>query len=408
MLTLLGHVRPLAVGFFAMGVALGAQAAPAMFEASFIFQAWGNDASSGTTSPTYTSNFWVAAPLGYDCQNAEKYSGNVLNTRYCSWPIHKRGHPATGMGNGTTTSRLSVVPGTPVPGIVLQQSALGVLLITDTDKNAPPYPGWPWKGTTPTYSSNCCRGFLLTFPPYIQSFTYATWVNAAGSFFAGGGAVAAGYTGRIGGTGTTAYNNHTAVGNLQGSWRIRAGQNQFGGALGMLGKYGAKGKWSIAGDPTFYEGTSSWAMVPDVGRLYKATVLGTNNGKATAWQNPWSKTAKWYKYYTNGDPIPGKTSTLTAIGVGTLWTTGQVNVRALVGAYPTSHWRTGYDNRTAYGNGRIQLVTPTLTHWLSTGLNTHSGQMALLILQVPEPGAVLLLAMGGGVLGLLYWMGRRV
>ena len=67
--------------------------------------------------------------------------------------------------------------------------------------------------------------------------------------------------------------------------------------------------------------------------------------------------------------------------------------------------------RDASGVGRISLVTPTLTHWLSVGLNTHSGQMGMLyldILSVPEPGAVLLLAVGGGVLGLLYWVGRRL
>ena len=54
-------------------------------------------------------------------------------------------------------------------------------------------------------------------------------MNAAGSFFAGGGAVAAGYTGHIGGSGTTAYNNHTAKPPLQGTWRISAGKNHFGG-----------------------------------------------------------------------------------------------------------------------------------------------------------------------------------
>jgi hypothetical protein len=32
----------------------------------------------------------------------------------------------------------------------------------------------------------------------------------------------------------------------------------------------------------------------------------------------------------------------------------------------------------------------------------------MLTLSVPEPGAVLLLAAGGGVLGLLYWTSRRV
>ena len=63
---------------------------------------------------------------------------------------------------------------------------------------------------------------------------------------------------------------------------------------------------------------------------------------------------------------------------------------------------------TAGGKGNIQLVTPTLTHWLSPGWNTHSAQLGILTIQVPEPGAVLLLAAGGCVLGLLFWVSRRV
>jgi hypothetical protein len=69
---------------------------------------------------------------------------------------------------------------------------------------------------------------------------------------------------------------------------------------------------------------------------------------------------------------------------------------------------TGYDNRTAGGVGNIQLVTPSLTHWLSPSWNSHTAQVGMLKIQVPEPGAVLLLAAGGGVLGLLYWTSRRV
>ena len=77
--------------------------------------------------------------------------------------------------------------------------------------------------------------------------------------------------------------------------------------------------------------------------------------------------------------------------------------------YYTSLWRTGYDNRTPLGRGNIQLVTPTLTHWLNGYIyEHHTAQTGMLTIQVPEPGAVVLLTAGGGVLGLLYWMSRRV
>jgi hypothetical protein len=386
--------RLLTVGALALGFALSTQAAPAMFDASFVFHAWGNDVSTGATDP-YIANTWVAIPLGYDCQHAEKYSGNILNTRYCSPAIFHKGHPATGMGNGTTTSKVSVVPGTPVPGIVIQQSAFGIHLYT--------HPlGWPTQ--TDTNTPHCCRGFNATFPPYLQSWTYATFVNAAGSFFAGGGAAAAGYFAK--GTGTTAYNNKTGMtGMTGGTWRIRAGKNAFGGALGMLGRYGARNMWTTMGKPTVYAGTSSWAFVQAVGRLLFNTPIAYDpTGNPTAWQNPFLTTNRWYGTTAYGGL---NISSGTAIGTGTLWTTGQVGNLALVGAYATSVWRTGYDNRTPGGLGNIQLVTPTLTHWVAGTWISHTAQLGMLRLQVPEPCAALLLVAGAGALAVLHRVSQR-
>jgi hypothetical protein len=106
-------------------------------------------------------------------------------------------------------------------------------------------------------------------------------------------------------------------------------------------------------------------------------------------------------------PRVRRTSTINAIGTGTLWTTGQVGAFVKTGAYHTSQWRTGFDSRTAGGKGSIQLVTPTLTHWLSTGFNSHTAQIGMLKIQVPEPAAVLLLAVGAGVLVALHRVSRR-
>jgi hypothetical protein len=289
--------------------------------------------------------------------------------------MHK-GHPATGQWTR------SIGTGTP-PRITLQQSDITIELYTHPI-------GWPTQ--TDTNTPHCCRGFSATFPPYLQSFTYATFVNEAGSFFAGGGAAA-----------DLGYNNKT--GKLgSGTWRVRAGKNAFGGAMGLLGKYGGTGKYSITGKTGTYVGVSSWAMVPDVGRLLYNTIIGVGTMGTPLYQNPFSKTDMWYKTTPKGKV---KVSTLRAVGSGTLWTTGQVGGFAKTGAYYSSAWRTGYDNRTPGGLGNIQLVTPTLTHWLSPGFNSHTQSIGMLKIRVPEPGAVLMLAAGAGVLALLHRTGRR-
>jgi hypothetical protein len=106
----------------------------------------------------------------------------------------------------------------------------------------------------------------------------------------------------------------------------------------------------------------------------------------------------WFRY-----------SPVYLIGTGTLWTTGQVGAIGQWGSgYKTSIWRTGYDNRTAGGKGVIQLVTPTVTRWYSSGGLDLTGQTGLLRIQVPEPGAVLLLLVGAGVLVGLHRVSRRV
>ncbi|MHC4503982.1 MAG: PEP-CTERM sorting domain-containing protein [Planctomycetota bacterium] len=354
------------------GLASSAQAAPAMFAASFIFHAGGNDISSGASSP-YSTNDWTALPLGYDCQHASPYTSyGAPSSRYCTPSARQRGHPATGptataWGRGVAPSR-SIGTGTP-PKITMQQSDFGVALTSTT------------------------RGFRPTLTPLLQSFTYATFVNAAGSFFAGGGAAAPAGTG---------YNNRTGMGANTGTWRIVAGKNAFGGVMGLLGKYGATGKLTLMkGTVTYtYTGTSSWAMVPPVGRPYKGTVKSYSPKGMPYWWNPYSKTDMWYS-------PAGAVTTINAIGVGTLWTTGQVGAFAKTGAYHTSQWRTGFDNRTVGGKGSIQLVTPTLTHYLSPGFNNHTAQIGMLRIMVPEPGAVLLLAVGAGVLVLLHRVSRR-
>jgi len=144
-------------------------------------------------------------------------------------------------------------------------------------------------------------------------------------------------------------------------------------------------------------------MIKALGRPYKGTRIGTGIDGTPLYQNPYSKTDMWYRTTPSGKT---KTSTINAIGTGTLWTTGQVGNFAKTRAYDTSLWRTGYDNRTPAGwAGNIQLVTPGLTHWLSPGYNTHTAHIGILNLRVvPEPGRFALLALGlGALLALRRW-----
>jgi hypothetical protein len=325
--------------WLAFAIAAPAAAAPEMFAASFIWHAWGNDISSGT-APTgrLRDNYFSAAPLGFDCQYPYSYTYyGAPSTRYCSPARVMHGHPATGKTSTPGGWGGKMAPSRPIgsgapPRITMQQSDFTIAL--------------SWYTPMKTWGvGNCCRGFLATYPgsdTFSQSITYATFVNAAGSFFANGGAVAVGYSKNIGGTGTGRYNNRTGMAkNDRGTWRIRAGKNAFGGVMGLLGKYGATGRY----DDYFYRwasGMSSWAMVPPLGRPFKGTVKSYGTMGTTYWWNPYSKKNKW--------STPKGYSIRNAVGTGTLWTTGQV------GAFykteynrHTSQWRTGYDNRTAGG-----------------------------------------------------------
>jgi len=351
--------RFLAIGALAFGFALSAQAGPAMFSASFIMHAWGNDVTSGT-APPYTAAEFTGAPLGQDCQYATPYKATPTHPksyRYCPESVMEAGAPAVGPRAGGPSMISTTATG--VGGkIIMPQSAFG---ITTT-------------------------GFLPTYYPYLQSNTYATFVNDAGSFFAGGGP-----------------GNMTKVGKGQqaGTWIINQGPNQFGGAMGLLGKYGAIAKYVVPGIAGTYEGTGTWNVIVAMGRCFECTPVSfTAMGKASNWLNPFDKT----QAYINN--INGKASTLAARGTGTLWTTGSVTQYA-AGVYTTVLHRAGFDTVTSGGVRNIQLVTPTLTHWIGPGYQTHTAQIGILTLQVPEPGAMLLLAAGAGVLGLLYRASRR-
>jgi hypothetical protein len=355
-------VLGLGIGLLIFGFALSAQAGPAMFEASFIMHAWGNDISTGTVYP-YNTGFWRAAPVGHDCQSASPYTPNGGSApRYCTPAIGLEGSPQT--GSGTLVSGGNTVGGL----VALPQSAF----IADV------------------------TGFLTSYYPYLQSWTYGTFFAEGGTFFAGSGPAAAGTV------------TKTGMGQQAGTWYIRprAGGIALGGALGMLGRYGvAWQKYVVPGKAGTYSGSSSWNFVQAMGIPPYNTIIGYTPMGETLWKNPAVK----FEAFVNN--LNGNTDPLEARASGTLWTTGTVTVLARDGIFTTILKRTGYDNSTGTGTTKvrnIQLVTPTLSHWNGAGFTTHTGQIGILKLTItPEPEALLMLAAGGGLLALLYWARRR-
>jgi len=331
---------------------------PAMFQASFIMHAFGNDTTTGASSP-FNAYVFTAMPLGRSCQSTTPTSGNGSpNPHYCSPAILQQGKSATGSGTlGVGSGALATV--------ALPYSAFGI-------------------ATT---------GFLPVYYHYaFQSHTYATFANVAGRFFTGGGP-AAGFGQQV----------KTGMGQTTGTWIINEGKNGFGGALGLLGKLGASVKYPLAGKVGTYEGKGSWAMIPQLGRQPYATPIGWDKqGKTTAWQNPYQITNS---YINNQN---GNISSLQLRGSGTPWTTGSVTVYALAGYFQTILHRGGHDTNTTGGARNIQLVTPALTHWIGPGYQTHTGHIGILTLLVPEPARAALLAAGlCALLALQCWSRQR-
>jgi hypothetical protein len=296
---------------------------------------------------------FVALPLGYDCQDRSPYTwSGAPEDHYCGDTTLQKGHPVTGTGT------LGLGQGAVRP-VLVPQSAFGVSGVT---------------------------GYLREYYyRYWERQTYATFANAAGTFFAGGGPAA--------GRGTRSH-----VGPWPVSWVVREGEHGFGGTLALLGKLGAIKSWGYASNGSGpWVGTSSWNMIPALGRSPADP------------SNPYTNSGILIN--TQSRPTPSWTSwttwTITKRGTGTPWTTGSVTLYAASRRHKTTLRRSGYDNRNASGSGTIQLVTPVLTHWTGPG-RPHTGHIAILKIQiVPEPSALLLFAVGASALAVLRKVSRR-
>ena len=307
-----------------------------MFDVSFIMDAFGNDVTTGAKYPLSASVF-TALPVGHRCGAASPYTVNGTATNYCGTTTLMQGRPATAQGT------LASVTFTPSAPVALPQSAFSLVTA----------------GSLPSYAS------------YVYSGTYASFANEAGSFFVGGG------------PGHVVF---TAAQPLKGGVVMSPGPKQFGGAMGLLGKLGARMIWA-PNQGGSQIGTTSWAMIPVIGRT--TSFMFTTTGTLMSYPR-------------------GATSLRTNVATGFPWTTGMVTVLTREGVFTTSFRRSGYDNRTSGGVGVIQLVTPQLTHWRGVGRDTVTGAVGILKIHVvPEPALILLIAAGAGVLALLHRAGRH-
>ncbi|HEY5656229.1 MAG TPA: hypothetical protein VIY27_00420 [Myxococcota bacterium] len=309
---------------FVFTLAGAVRAAPAMFDARFVMDTFGNDVTTGTAFPSSRS-FFVQMPIA---------------------------GPAKGVGF------VSVTPtGTGPAPLALPRSAFRITTSTF----------WP------------------IYPPTTIYVTYASFANAAGNFFAGGGPAA--------GVGTV---HHKGDAKRVGSWFIREGAHGFGGAMGLLGRQGAYARFAITGFAGWFTGTSSWNMIRAMGRSGMDTL------------NPYTNTGTFVNQGlppTNSYSYVATMTTYTKFASGTPWTTGSVTLYATAGTYTTILHRAGYDTTTPGGVRNIQLVTPGLTHWKRGHGRpaNHTGHIGILKIRlVPEPRSALLLVAGAAVLVLLH------
>lgn len=356
---------------------------------------FGNDTTTGTTSPFYSTNY-LGIPFGQDCnaQHGSRIAPSTptlttgglpgggttsLPTGYqcfatSSYPSAHAGSPLVGTG-------IISVSASPGGAIGLPASLLSVKLGTFPTAFIDPVPPFTPNNFVRKPVGGVPGGSFSYYPPYIYSYSYADLKNAAGNFFAGGG------------PGNFAH-AATAGGVPAGTLTTTAGAAKFGGTMGLLGQqqthfaYSNAGGLSIGSDPWLI----SWLGEGTVNSLTGAVGVLTTMTTGT---NKHSVLIQTNTNYITASAFP--------------WSTGMATARATRGPFFTNFARSGYDNRTAMGAGNIQLVSPMLTHWRTPagGVDYETAAIGKLTLTfAPEPSSAMLLVAGVSLLGLVYRSNR--
>jgi hypothetical protein len=186
--------------------------------------------------------------------------------------------------------------------------------------------------------------------------------------------------------------------------RVKAGANQFGGTMRLLGEYRTNRGVLRASTSV---GATPWNL------QYIGAGAKTMTGKVTAGLTYKTRIDRTY-HYRNKNKFGYSPRYVTASVFP--WTTGTVEVTALSGPQETVLKRTGYDNRTPMGSGAIQMVSPALTRWRNPLFDDppfvgdyHTGSIGVMkIVFIPEPEAGLMVVAGIFALVFLYRAnGRR-
>jgi len=452
------RIRLLAVGLSALGLALASegQAQVQQYSASWVADSFGNDKVGGTGASQYFSVF--AMPQGILCNNLwprctfdetptdgkgnfNPLGGNKSGPAVDCQPLSLFGtgttvRPAKGAtgttGGGaldplapryrnpnfftpggapntvdcTATSTVGGSPATialttddPLRGPVMKGAPLtGGGLASTTAKGAGKAFGFSAAPATPAGKGNdgfrrTTSGEFAAIFPYIYSYTYFTLRNSKGAFGPGEGFFTTAATPTalsipyITGTGMAA--------NTVANVKVKRGANTFGGVMRLLGQsdtkvcYFNKQGCNLGGANWLYDVIGTDLITPSGSYTSMGVVT---KGYITSGTE---------KYYHTVLQTP---STFTVKGERFPWTTGTVTLTALGrGPHKTTEVRKGFDSRSVSGKGKVQLVSPLLTHWLVPNFEFETGGIAILKLEfLPEPSKWMMLVAGLSMLGVLY------
>jgi hypothetical protein len=210
--------------------------------------------------------------------------------------------------------------------------------------------------------------------PYVYRYTYATLRNDLGFFGPGFGPGSFNFPYKAG-TNTVARVS------------VKQGAEKFGGTMRMLGALTSKSCYYRNGGCSLAEWNWRYDAI--------GTSALTSNGVVTH-----GYTVFWLNR-SGTTYCPPSATCRTLYGYRFPWTTGSVTVTAGgSGPHKTVHYAHGYDNRTSVsGKGTIQMVSPTLTRWISPGIDFKTGGIGILRIVVPEPQGWIMLLAGVALLG---------
>jgi hypothetical protein len=420
------------VAFLSLCCAASAGAGTLMYQGKWVSESFGNDVIGGATESEFFSV--LANPLGVKCNpgipvckfastpvdnkgnfralgpyctpytvfgpsrpakgQTQTTMGGVVSTvakglRYRTPPLYRNkafftsgGAPDVGSCKPITTAAGAAATAYLAPFDAKRGIAqLGAPLSgsgsasVNTAVNPPSFTFAAAPATGPGGMRRTTLGSFNNTPPYLYSYTYRTLRNDAGNFFKNGGP----------GSFSFAYKQGA---NTVAKAVVKAGANQFGGTMKLLGTEtgkvcfflnqgcslgGADWKYRVAGDaPTTTTYGSVRKIVSFTTMYYNTAGMGS--------------------------------STVMVIGSRFPWTTGTVSVTAAGrGPHRTVHERKGFDNRDSQGVGTIQLVTPLITKWLQPATNFETGGVGILNMKfMPEPHKWMMLVGGLSLLGVLY------